>query len=91
VYELAGAPFPMTGLAEELSRQTGRQVGYTDLPAERYVEVLAGAGVPRSYAQVLADGDRGIAEGALDVDSDDLEKLIGRQPTTLAEAIRAAL
>jgi NAD(P)H dehydrogenase (quinone) len=91
VYELAGAPFTMTGLAEELSRQTGRQVGYTDLPAERYVEVLAGAGVPRSYAQVLADGDRGIAEGALDVDSDDLEKLIGRQPTTLAEAIRAAL
>jgi NAD(P)H dehydrogenase (quinone) len=78
VYELAGAPFTMTGLAEELSRQAGRRVGYTDLPVERYVEVLA-------------DGDRGVAEGALDVDSDDLAKLIGRQPTTLAEAIRAAL
>ncbi|MFG3703596.1 SDR family oxidoreductase [Micromonospora sp. NPDC047670] len=91
VYELAGAPFTMTGLAEELSRQAGRRVGYTDLPVARYVEVLAGASVPRSYAEVLADGDRGVAEGALDVDSDDLEKLIGRQPTTLAEAIRTAL
>ncbi|MER7330460.1 MULTISPECIES: SDR family oxidoreductase [unclassified Micromonospora] len=91
VYELAGSPFTMTGLAEELSRQTGRQVGYIDLPVEKYAEVLAGAGVPQAYAEVLADGDRGIAQGDLDVESDDLAKLIGRQPTTLAEAIRAAL
>ncbi|MEU5946862.1 SDR family oxidoreductase [Micromonospora sp. NPDC047465] len=91
VYELAGAPITMTELAEELSRQTGRQVGYTDLAVEKYAEVLAGAGVPQAYAEVLADGDRGIAQGDLDVESDDLAKLIGRQPTTLAEAIRAAL
>ncbi|MEV5764447.1 SDR family oxidoreductase [Micromonospora sp. NPDC052213] len=91
VYELAGAPITMTELAEELSRQTGRQVGYTDLAVEKYTEVLAGAGVPQAYAEVLADGDRGIAQGDLDVESDDLAKLIGRQPTTLAEAIRAAL
>ncbi|MFG3699446.1 SDR family oxidoreductase [Micromonospora sp. NPDC047620] len=91
VYELAGAPITMTELAEELSRQTGRQVGYTDLPVEKYAEVLAGAGVPQAYAEVLADGDRGVAQGDLDVESDDLAKLIGRQPTTLAEAIRAAL
>ncbi|MEU4645748.1 SDR family oxidoreductase [Micromonospora sp. NPDC023814] len=91
VYELAGAPITMTELAEELSRQTGRQVGYTDLPVEKYAEVLAGAGVPQAYAEVLADGDRGVAQGDLDVESDDLAKLIGRQPTTLAEAVRAAL
>ncbi|MFG3419777.1 SDR family oxidoreductase [Micromonospora sp. NPDC048063] len=91
VYELAGAPITMTELAEELSRQTGRQVGYTDLTVEKYAEVLTGAGVPQAYAEVLADGDRGVAQGDLHVESDDLAKLIGRQPTTLAEAIRAAL
>ncbi|MER5332055.1 SDR family oxidoreductase [Micromonospora sp. NPDC002717] len=91
VYELAGAPITMTELAEELSRQSGRQVGYTDLTVEKYAEVLAGAGVPQAYAEMLADGDRGIAQGDLDVESDELAKLIGRQPTTLAEAIRAAL
>ncbi|MEV4540743.1 SDR family oxidoreductase [Micromonospora echinaurantiaca] len=91
VYELGGAGFTMTELAEELSRQTGRQVGYTDLPVEKYVEVLVGAGLPRAYAEVLADGDRAAAQGELHVDGDDLAKLIGREPTTLAEAIRAAL
>ncbi|MFI5486721.1 SDR family oxidoreductase [Micromonospora echinaurantiaca] len=91
VYELGGAGFTMTELAEELSRQTGRQIGYTDLPVEKYVEVLVGAGLPRGYAEVLADGDRAAAQGELHVEGDDLAKLIDREPTTLAEAIRAAL
>ncbi|MFI7489658.1 SDR family oxidoreductase [Micromonospora echinaurantiaca] len=91
VYELGGAGFTMTELAEELSRQTGRQIGYTDLPVEKYVEVLVGAGLPRGYAEVLADGDRAAAQGELHVEGDDLAKLIDRKPTTLAEAIRAAL
>ncbi|MGN9774515.1 SDR family oxidoreductase [Micromonospora sp. H33] len=90
-YELGGAPFTMTEFAENLSRQTGRQVGYTDLPVEKYTEVLVGAGLPQPYAEVLADGDRGAAAGELEVAGDDLERLIGRRPTTLAEALRAAL
>ncbi|NJP31053.1 SDR family oxidoreductase [Micromonospora thermarum] len=89
-YELGGAPFTMTEFAEELARQAGRPVGYTDLPVEKYTEVLVGAGLPQQYAEVLADGDRGAAAGELQV-GDDLERLIGRRPTTLAEAIRAAL
>ncbi|MEV1329189.1 SDR family oxidoreductase [Micromonospora costi] len=91
VYELGGAPFTLADLAAELSRQTGRDVRYTDLPEDTYVEVLVGAGVPRDYAAVLADGDRGIARGELHVEGDDLKRLIGREPTTLADAIRAAL
>ncbi|SCL40701.1 NAD(P)H dehydrogenase (quinone) [Micromonospora pallida] len=90
VYELGGAPFTMTDLAAEVSRQSGRDVGYTDLPVEKYTEVLVGAGLPESYAAVLADADRGLAEGDLYVDGDDLRALIGREPTSLAEAVRAA-
>ena len=91
VYELGGAPFTMAELAGELSRQTGRDVTYTDLPVEKYVEVLVGTGMPEQMAAVLADGDRGVAAGELEVPGDDLERLIGRKPTSLAEAIRAAL
>ncbi|WBB65197.1 SDR family oxidoreductase [Micromonospora sp. WMMD812] len=90
-YELGGASFTLTELAEELSRQTGRAVTYTDLPEEKYVEVLVGAGVPADFAAVLADGDRGLALGELAVEGDDLARLIGRAPVTLAEALRAAL
>ncbi|MFG1955815.1 SDR family oxidoreductase [Micromonospora sp. NPDC048830] len=91
VYELGGEPFTLAELAAELSRQTGREIGYVDLPVEKYAEVLVGAGVPEPFAAVLADSDRGIAQGELHVQGDDLATLIGQRPTTLAEALRAAL
>jgi NAD(P)H dehydrogenase (quinone) len=91
VYELGGAPFTMTELAAEVSRQSGRQVTYTDLPVEKYTEVLVGAGLPEPVAAILADADHGVARGELYVEGNDLEKLIGRPPTPLADAVRAAL
>lgn len=91
VYELGGAPFTLAELAAEVSRQTDAEVGYTDLPVEKYTEVLVAAGLPEGYAALIADGDRGQARGELEVAGDDLATLLGRAPTTLAEAIRAAL
>ncbi|MEV2236816.1 SDR family oxidoreductase [Micromonospora sp. NPDC049891] len=91
VYELGGDAFTLAELAAEVAKQSGHEVTYTDLPVATYVEVLVGAGLPEEYAKVLADGDRGAAAGDLHVESDDLAKLIGRPPVTLAEAIRAAL
>jgi NAD(P)H dehydrogenase (quinone) len=91
VYELGGAPFTLAELAAVISAESGREVRYTDLPAEDYVKALVGAGVPEQYAQLLADSDRGAAEGALEVSPDDITRLIGRAPTTPAEAVRAAL
>ncbi|TCB99662.1 SDR family oxidoreductase [Micromonospora zingiberis] len=90
-YELGGPAFTLAELAAEVSRQSGREVGYTDLSVEKYVEVLVGAGLPEAYAELLADSDRGAAEGELYVETDDLATLIGRPPVTLAEAIRTAL
>ncbi|OWV00574.1 NAD(P)-dependent oxidoreductase [Micromonospora wenchangensis] len=90
VYELGGEAFTMTELAAEVSRQSGRDVRYTDLPVPVYTELLVSAGLPDPYAATLADADRGLARGALYVPVEDLEKLLGRRPTTLAEALRAA-
>lgn len=53
--------------------------------------MLIGAGLPEPFAAMLADGDRGLAKGELYVEGNDLEKLIGRPPTSLADAVRAAL
>ena len=90
-YELGGQPFTMTELAEAVSAASGQTVTYTDLPVEQYQAVLVSAGVPEPVAALLADNERGAAAGELAVESDDLEKLIGRAPTTYQQAVTAAV
>jgi NAD(P)H dehydrogenase (quinone) len=90
IYELGGASFTMAELAEVVSTATGRTVTYTDLPVEQYAQVLVAAGLPEPVAAVFADGDRGAAAGELLVDGSDLEKLIERTPTPLADVVTAA-
>jgi NAD(P)H dehydrogenase (quinone) len=87
VYELGGAPFTLPELAAAVSAATGTVVTYTDVPVETYEQILLGAGVPAPMARILADADRGVAQGELFVDSGELEKLIGRPATTLAQAL----
>lgn len=92
VYELGGDDaFTMDELAEEITRQSGTEVVYRDLPAEAYAQTLVDAGLPEPYAAVLADSDRGIAEGHLYTERDDLRRLIGRPTTPLSDAIAEAL
>jgi len=90
VYELGGEAFTMSEFATTLSSVTGQDVTYTDVPVEQYTEILVGAGLPEPVAAVFADSDRGVADGELFVASDDLVTLIGRAPTSLAEALAAA-
>ncbi|TWG94222.1 NAD(P)H dehydrogenase (quinone) [Nocardioides sp. J9] len=91
VYELGGAAFTLTDLAATVTEVTGTPVIYTDVPAEELTKVLVGAGLPEQYAAVIADGDLGLARGELHVDTADLEGLLGRPATSLADAIRAVL
>jgi NAD(P)H dehydrogenase (quinone) len=90
-YELGGEAFTMSELADVVSAATGRAVTYTDLPVEQYTQVLVAAGLPRPVAEVYADGDRGVADGELFVDTVDLEKLLGRPATPLTDAVAAAV
>jgi NAD(P)H dehydrogenase (quinone) len=91
VYELGGDDaFTLSELAGEVSAASGKPVTYTDLPAEKYTQVLVEAGLPEPYAAVLADSDLGIARGDLLVTSGDLSALLGRPTTPLREAVQAA-
>jgi NAD(P)H dehydrogenase (quinone) len=91
VYELGGDDaFTLSELAKEVSAASGEPVAYTDLPADKYTQVLVEAGLPEPYAAILADSDLGIARGDLLVTSGDLSALLGRPTTPLREAVRAA-
>ncbi len=92
VYELAGdAPFTKSELAAEVSKQSGKQLAYADLPPDQFKGVLTSAGLPAGYADILVDADVNIAKGQLDDRSGDLRRLIGRPTTTLAAAVTAGL
>jgi NAD(P)H dehydrogenase (quinone) len=90
-YELGGGAFTLAELAATVSEAAGRPVAYRDLPVAAYRDMLVGAGVPEGAAAVYADADRGIAQGELYVDQRVLADLIGHAPTTLAEAVAAAV
>lgn len=93
VFELGGESFSLADLADAVSEASGREVSYTEVSGDQLTEILVGAGVPRGYAEVLVDAESGIARGELEVTTGDLERLIGRRPTTyrqaVAEAVRA--
>jgi NAD(P)H dehydrogenase (quinone) len=92
VYELAGdVPFSMPELAEEVSKQSGKQVIYRDLPAAEYAKALEQFGLPRPVAEILADCDEGVSRGELEDHSLDLSLLLGRPTETLASAVAAGL
>ena len=91
VYELGGEAFTMAELAAEISRQSGKEVTYTDLGEEKYAEMLIGVGVPAAPAAILADSDRAASHGALFVEPTHLEQLLGRPVTPLATAVRNGL
>jgi NAD(P)H dehydrogenase (quinone) len=92
VYELAGdTAFTMNDLAAEVSRQTGKTIGYNDLPLDVYAGILVGFGLPEGFAHVLAESDVQAAGGALYDDSRTLSRLIGRPTTPMPEVVRQAL
>lgn len=92
VYELAGdTSFTLTELAAEISRQTGKAIGYVNLPEAEYKKALLGAGLPEFIAELLANSDTGVSKGGLFDESRQLSKLIGRPTTALATAVKAAL
>ncbi len=88
----AGATYELGGEAVTLPELAGLLgVTYTDVGVEALEGILLGAGLPAPLAHVLADADRGIADGELLVEGSDLEKLLGRAPVPAAEAVARAL
>jgi len=92
VYELAGDDaYTLADLAAEISRQTGKDIPYSNLSQDEYAAVLKSAGVPEGLAGALAQFDIDASNGALFEDGRQLSALIGRPTTSLSDAVAAAL
>jgi NAD(P)H dehydrogenase (quinone) len=92
-YELSGDDaFTLADYATELSRQSGTEITYSDLPPDTLKTILTSAGIPGPFADTLVDVDvSAIARGLLARHSGDLNRLIGRPTTPIADSIATAL
>lgn len=92
VYELAGdESYTLNDLAAEVSKQSGLNIPYRNLPVEEYAKILESFGLDAGFAGAIASWDVSAAGGALFDDSHQLSKLLGRPTTALAISVKAAL
>ncbi len=91
-YELAGdEAYTLSDLAAEISRQTGKDIPYKNLPEADYAKALAGFGLPDGLAQAIAGFDVDASAGALFEHGRQLSRLTGRPTTPLSTAVAEAL
>ncbi|MGR3378458.1 NAD(P)H-binding protein [Salipiger abyssi] len=92
IYELAGdSSYTLAEFAAALSELSGKGIGYTDMTPEAFDAALQGAGLPAPVAGMLADSEKGAAQGGLFSDDTTLSQLIGRPTTPWRETLKAAL
>ncbi|AYH08010.1 SDR family oxidoreductase [Pectobacterium parmentieri] len=92
VYELAGdEPYTLAELAAEISKQSGKSIGYQNLSEAEFTAALVSAGLPDVFAQIIADSDVGASKGGLFDGAKQLSQLIGRSTTPLSAVVKATL
>ncbi len=87
IYELSGKLMTQEELASALGTVLGKEVPLQQVDDATYADIMKGAGVPDFVIPILAAIQQGIREGALEIESNDFEKLLGRPATPIKEAL----
>ena len=87
VYELSGKLMTQEELAAALGTVLGKEVPVQQVGDAAYADIMKGAGVPEFVIPFLVEIQKGIREGALEIESNDFEKLLGRPVTPISEGL----
>ncbi|WP_057915942.1 SDR family oxidoreductase [Peribacillus muralis] len=87
IYELSGNLMTQEELASTLGTVLGKEVPVQLVDDTTYTDIMKGAGVPDFLLPILVAVQKDIREGTLEVESNDLEKLLGRPVTPTKEAL----
>lgn len=91
-FELAGdTAYTLTELAAEISKQTGKDIPYSNLPEEKYAEILASIGLPAGISKAIANWDVSASKGDLFDDGKVLSGILGHPTTPLADVVKKVL
>ena len=92
VYELGGTPFTMEDLAAAVTEVTGTAVGMAEVSPDQFPGILEGAGLPVDMAAMYRGFEESTARAVLNTEEDtDLADLLGRDPVSLVDAVRASV
>ncbi|WP_339880387.1 SDR family oxidoreductase [uncultured Algoriphagus sp.] len=92
VYELAGdESFTLADLASEISKQTGKDISYQNLPEKEYSKTLKSHGLPEMIADGIASWDVSASKGDLFSEDKTLSQLIGHPTTPMSESVKSVL
>ena len=80
--------YSMKKIAETLSEITNKTVSYFSPTSEEYKETLKNAGVPNEYIDMFIGFAEAIKQGEFTIETTDLEKLLGRKPTSLSDFLK---
>src|SRR5690606_2913094 len=88
VYELSGPPRTYDDLASELAAVLGREVPVQHVDDAAYADSLRKAGLPEPAVAMIVGIQQAIRQGALDVESEDFARVLGRPLTPIRDALR---
>lgn len=87
VYELSGKSLTQDEMASAVGAVLGKEVPVQQVDDATYTEIMKGAGLPDFLIPFLVGIQQGIRESTLEVESNDLEKLLGRPATPVREGL----
>jgi NAD(P)H dehydrogenase (quinone) len=74
-------------LASAIGTVLGKEIPVQQVDDATYADIMRGAAVPDFLIPMLVDIQKGIRDGALEIESNDFEKLLGRPITPINEAL----
>ncbi|MPV51251.1 NmrA family transcriptional regulator [Pseudactinotalea sp. HY160] len=90
-YELTGPRLlTFADAAAELTRATGRRIDYRPLTPDQYARAAIGAGVPAEEVGPLTDLFGRVLDGHNAYLTDDVERVLGREPRDFADYARSS-
>ncbi|MFE3573994.1 SDR family oxidoreductase [Lysinibacillus sp. NPDC059133] len=87
IYELSGKLMTQEELVAALGDALAREVHIQQVDDATYADIMKGAGVPEAHLPMLVNIQKAIRDGGLEIESNDLEKLLGRPATSINEAL----
>jgi NAD(P)H dehydrogenase (quinone) len=92
IYELGNiTSYGYADWAEAISQASGKKISHLESTPDEVSSTLIGAGAPKERAEIVVDFYAAVKRNELDVSTSDLEELIGKPPTSLAEFVTSAI